>query len=99
MNSLRVRTVSSTSSSDGVETEQIAADLVLPATGTQSVYSKGSKRTEVYYFYQAADGQHVYLHSINTRLGSIWSAMHHLAITMAMVVGFFYFFFFSFTVN
>lgn len=64
-----VRTPSSASSStDGVETEMLAADLVLPPTGTQPGHSSGSKPTEVYYFYQAADGQLVYLHSINTRL-------------------------------
>lgn len=63
----RVRNESSTSSCDSGDTEQLAADLVLPPTGTQPGAASGSKRTEVYYFYQAADGQRLYLHSINTR--------------------------------
>jgi len=46
----------------------LAAELVLPPTGTQSGASSGSSRTEVYYFYQSADGQHVYLHSLNARM-------------------------------
>ena len=44
----------------------VAANLTLPSTGTQPS-QRGNKRTEVYYFYQSADGQHVYMHSINTR--------------------------------
>ena len=62
----RQRNASSTSSSDSGESEMVAANLTLPSTGTQPS-QRGNKRTEVYYFYQSADGQHVYMHSINTR--------------------------------
>jgi len=81
----RQRNESSTSSSDGGESE-VAAKLTLPATGTQSS-QRGNKRTEVYYFYQSADGQHVYLNSINTRMlaaeyGSLEMAPHTLTATI-----------------
>ena len=62
----RQRNACSTSSSDSGESELVAANLTLPSTGTQPS-QRGNKRTEVYYFYQSADGQHVYMHSINTR--------------------------------
>ena len=62
----RQRNASSASSSDSGESEMVAANLTLPSTGTQPS-QRGNKRTEVYYFYQSADGQHVYMHSINTR--------------------------------
>lgn len=46
-----------------VTVEEAAEDLALPQPETPQT----TKTNSAYYFYQASDGQHIYLHSINAR--------------------------------
>lgn len=73
--------------SSGCDTIDDASDLPAVAAGQSNMdlpgRPKANIKTDVYYFYQSADGQHIYLHSLNARClareyGSLETAPHVL---------------------